>query len=161
MRSRYTIVAHPIQGSLDITGMIYGSLTTLRGHHRVQLAELTCFISLLVLLSVVSSLGFAKSSSDNKNENNNCPLWLPPSYTGTNKMPEYGLYAGQAYQENETLPSQYSELAIPLIDFVERFHRDTGLPDLVIEFVENYMWTSEYAGTGWEGNLWPFLALTS
>ena len=79
-----------------------------------------------------------------------CSLWMAPSNAGTSKHPKYGLFAGRAYRLNETLP--HSELVFPLVDFVQSWNRDTPMNDAIIEFVESHLWTSQYAGTQWEGN---------
>lgn len=79
-----------------------------------------------------------------------CGLWLAPSHTSTDQQTRYGMFAGRAYQENETLPM--AELAIPLVDMIEPYSRNTLLRDMILEFVESNLWTAEYAGTAWEGN---------
>ena len=78
-------------------------------------------------------------------------MWLAPSHTGTVKEPKYGLFAGKAYKENQTLPN--AELAIPLIDMIQDYNRDTTSHDAVIEFLESNLWTAEYVGSQWEGTL--------
>jgi hypothetical protein len=83
-------------------------------------------------------------------ENDECGLWLAPSHTGTDKETRYGMFAGRAYRQNDTLPM--AELAIPLVDMIEPYNRVTLLRDVILEFVESNLWTSEYAGTKWEGN---------
>jgi hypothetical protein len=75
---------------------------------------------------------------------------LAPSDTGTKQQPKYGLFAGRPYTENETIPNP--ELAIPLVDFVQEWNRNSALDHDILEFVESFLWTSEYAGTKWEGN---------
>ena len=102
------------------------------------------FGGLLAVVVLCSGLEEDDSSSS-------CSLWLAPSHTGTLKEPKYGLFAGKAYQQNETLP--HSELAIPLVDFVQDYNRNTPLRDAIIEFVESNLWTSEFVGSQWEGNL--------
>jgi hypothetical protein len=94
---------------------------------------------------------------NNNNNNNNhddredgCHLWLAPSDTGTKQQPKYGLFAGRPFAENETIPNP--ELAVPLIDFVKEWNRDSLRNHDILEFVESFLWTSEYAGTQWEGN---------
>jgi hypothetical protein len=81
-----------------------------------------------------------------------CHLWLAPSDTGTKQQPKYGLFAGRPYAEHETIPNP--ELAIPLVDFVQEWNRHDTARNAheIIEFVESFLWTSEYAGTKWEGN---------
>lgn len=105
----------------------------------------------------LSSLAVASSSDNDVVDPDACPLWLAPSHTGTAKEPKYGLYAGRAYRENETLPNP--ELAIPLVDMIEDFNRDTPARDVIIEFLESNLWTAEYAGSNWEGNLSAPLAI--
>jgi hypothetical protein len=51
---RDTVVAHPVQGSFNLTGTIFGSLPTLLGQHRVQLAELTTWIVHVVVHAFVA-----------------------------------------------------------------------------------------------------------
>ncbi len=81
---------------------------------------------------------------------NECSLWLAPSNTGTEQEPRYGIFAGRTYQQNEMLP--LAELAIPLIDMVESYNRNTPRRDMIVGFLESNLWTSEYAGTAWEAN---------
>ncbi|CAJ1959111.1 unnamed protein product [Cylindrotheca closterium] len=90
---------------------------------------------------------------------NNCPLWLAPSYTGTDREPKYGLFAGKAYGVNETLPV-HAELAIPLVDFnfqpTEQFQRNpaVSLPNhhaQLIDFLEGFFWTANFVGAQCEG----------
>lgn len=102
------------------------------------------FIPLLLLLWGHLLVATVASLDDD------CGLWLAPSHTGTDLEPRYGIFAGRTYQENETLPM--AELAIPLIDMIESYNRDTPKSDSILEFLESHLWTSEYAGTMWEAN---------
>ena len=79
-----------------------------------------------------------------------CRLWLAPSYTSTDKITKYGIFAGVSYQENEILPM--AEIGIPLIDMIGDYNRKTRQKDRIVEFLESHSWTSECAGTSWEGN---------
>jgi hypothetical protein len=79
-----------------------------------------------------------------------CRLWLAPSYTSTDKRTKYGIFAGISYRENESLPM--AEIAIPLIDMIGGYNRKTDQHHKILEFMESHLWTSDYAGTGWEGN---------
>jgi hypothetical protein len=106
--------------------------------------------TVLLLISTTNGGDAIATSSKEDDDYDECPLWMALSYTSTDKKPIYGLFAGRRYQENETLPN--SELAIPMIDFVEDYNRDTPLHDAIIEFFENHLWTGEYAGSQWEGN---------
>ncbi|MGK3742605.1 MAG: hypothetical protein ACI90V_009461 [Bacillariaceae sp.] len=100
-------------------------------------------ILLLLSLSMIGVLG----------ENDGCPMWLAPSYiTETSAdFPKYGLFAGQAYEQDSILP--LSELAIPLIDFFGDFNRAKPHGSDVLEFLENYLWTQEKIGSMWEGSI--------
>lgn len=84
-------------------------------------------------------------------ESSECALWLAPSQTGSEKETRYGMFAGRAYKQNETLP--LPDIAIPLVDMIEPYNRNTLLRDIILDFVESNMWTADYAGTKWEGNL--------
>lgn len=85
-------------------------------------------------------------------ESPKCRLWLAPSQTsGSDQIVKFGLFAGVDYDENETLP--LSEIAIPMIDFVEPYNRDTTLKDKILSFLEGFLWTAHFAGANWEGNL--------
>ena len=86
-----------------------------------------------------------------------CTLWLAPSHLGTEKEPKYGLFAGTAFQANETLP--LAELAIPLIDMIESYNRKTPQRHAILELWESHLWTAEFAGTAWEGHLSAPLAI--
>ena len=79
-----------------------------------------------------------------------CRLWLAPSHTGTDNEPRYGLYAGIDYNQNDTIPN--SELGIPLVDWEHEYNRNTPLNSNIVDLVESFLWTSEFAGTSWEGN---------
>jgi len=98
---------------------------------------------LFLLFSLVSS----------SSESDGCPLWLAPSYINeiSNEFPQYGLFAGQSYEQNSTLP--LSELAIPLIDFFGDFNRAKPQGSDILEFLESFLWTGEKIGSMWEGNI--------
>jgi len=80
-----------------------------------------------------------------------CRLWLAPSHTSTKTETRYGIFAGKAYRQNETFP--LSEIAIPLVDMIETFNKETKLRRSIIEFLESALWTPEQAGTMWEGRI--------
>ena len=103
-------------------------------------------IKRLLLTEVVSQLFLSTTA----NLDHDCGLWLAPSYTGTAQETRYGIYAGRAYRQNETLP--LAELAIPLIDMLESYRSDTPQKKRIIEMIQSHSWTSEYAGTAWEAN---------
>ena len=86
-------------------------------------------------------------------ENGECPLWLAPSYTNpvSATFTKLGLYAGQAYEQNSTLP--LSELAIPLVDFFVKGNRARPNGENVMGFLENFLWTEEKIGSQWEGSI--------
>ena len=117
---------------------------------------------LVTLLPLMMTSTTVANNFDNGNSNNNndddCPLWLAESHTSTKAKIAYGLFAGRLYKENEEF-LEFAELAIPLIDFVNEYNRDTTLNDLVVEFVENHLWTGEYAGSLWEANTTSPLAI--
>ena len=64
---------------------------------------------------------------------NECRLWLAPSYTSTEKITKYGIFAGVSYQENESLPM--AEIGIPLIDMIGDYNRKTRQKDMIMEFL--------------------------
>ena len=86
-------------------------------------------------------------------ENEGCPLWLAPSYTTplSATLPRFGLYAGQTYEQNSTLP--LSELAVPLVDFFVKGNRKRPNGKSILEFLENFLWTEEKIGSQWEGSI--------
>jgi len=102
------------------------------------------------MISVIFLLFSLRSSSS---ERDGCPLWLAPSYINelSAEFPQYGLYAGQTYEQNSTLP--LSELAIPLIDFFGDFNRVKPHGSDILEFLESFLWTGEKIGSMWEGNI--------
>lgn len=99
------------------------------------------------LYLVLCALAFAGASAQ---EDNQCRLWMAPSSTSTESEIRLGLFAGVDYGENETVG--FPEVAIPLIDFTDDFNRQTNRKDAVIEFLEGFLWTGEYAGARWEGD---------
>eukprot|EP00934_Nitzschia_sp_Nitz4_P004738 Nitzschia sp. Nitz4//scaffold27_size158506//35282//37299//NITZ4_002586-RA/size158506-snap-gene-0.210-mRNA-1//-1//CDS//3329545446//4728//frame0 len=85
-----------------------------------------------------------------------CSLWLAPSYTGTEHRPKYGMYAGHNFSRDSILP--LPELAIPLIDTQAVFSNERELfgdqnqtRNSILDFLESHLWTSDQAGTTWEG----------
>lgn len=80
---------------------------------------------------------------------NQCRLWLAPSSTGTEHEPKLGLFAGVDYDLNA--PIGKPEFAIPLVDFVDSWNRANSVTDQVVNFLEGFLWTGEYAGARWEG----------
>jgi len=104
----------------------------------------------LLSLAIVSAPASAGNGSP---ENEGCPLWLAPSYTTpvSATLPKFGLYAGQAYEQNSTLP--LSELAIPLVDFFIKGNKARANGEKVFEFLENFLWTEEKIGAQWEGTV--------
>lgn len=106
--------------------------------------------SLVTILSLVFASTPA-SAIDQNPDSKACPLWLAPSYITqvSADLPRFGLYAGQAYEQNSTLP--LSELAIPLIDFFINDNRAKPHGEDVLGFLENYLWTQEKIGSIWEG----------
>jgi hypothetical protein len=94
----------------------------------------------------LTSLTLASASDASK-----CLLWLAPSHVSTEGNPKYGLFAGVEYAEDDILPNP--ELALPLIDFLESPNRNSGsLHQEILDHVESFLWTAEYAGAKWEGN---------
>ncbi|KAL3938152.1 MAG: hypothetical protein SGBAC_006882 [Bacillariaceae sp.] len=124
---------------------------------RIPNGSIRLGILLLTALSVVTKVTNAEES-DHQCDANLCPLWLAPSYTGTDREPKYGLFAGKTYGVNETLPD-YAELAIPLLDFIhsdEQFQKNpaVSLPNhrtQVVDFLESFFWTANLVGAQWEG----------
>ena len=114
-------------------------------------------LSLLVACCLVVLSFPAAATTSNRNNGddseNACPLWLAPSYITplSANLPKFGLYAGQAYEQNSTLP--LSELAIPLIDFFVQGNRQKPFGTDILGFIENYLWTQEKIGSTWEGNI--------
>jgi hypothetical protein len=103
-------------------------------------------------LSVSSASVFLTSLTLASASDNECLLWLAPSHVSTEANPKYGLFAGVEYAENQSLPNP--ELALPLIDFLESPNRHSDqMHQEILEHVESFLWTSEYAGAKWEGNI--------
>jgi hypothetical protein len=91
-----------------------------------------------------------------------CPLWIAPSNTdpsmngldhekGKHTFTRWGLYAGQTYTKNSTLP--LAELAIPLVDFFGDFHQRTEVERAIGSFWEGQVWAPSFLGSQWEGTL--------
>lgn len=79
-----------------------------------------------------------------------CGVYLGPSSTTTENEPKLGLYAGKDYETGDALGRP--EVGIPLIDFTESWNRRDTEADLVMQFLEGFLWTAEYGGSKWEGN---------
>jgi hypothetical protein len=108
------------------------------------------FLSISSASIFLTSLTLTSTSA--AEESSTCLLWLAPSHVSTEANPKYGLFAGVEYTENQTLPNP--ELALPLIDFLESPNRKSDpRTQEILEHVESFLWTSEYAGAKWEGNV--------
>jgi hypothetical protein len=104
---------------------------------------------------------YVNAAADADEEADACPLWLAPSNvnvepsskssSSTELPPKIGLYAGRTYVQNSTLP--LSELAIPLVDFFGDFHRTNPLHNSILSFLEDQLWTPDFIGSHFEGNL--------
>jgi len=108
-------------------------------------------LSLLTTLVVVFVLNH-ESAGNEIPDSKSCPMWLAPSYitpVSDDALPKFGLYAGQSYEQNSTLP--LSELAIPLVDFFVNGNREKHLGNEVLDFVESFLWTQDKIGSAWEG----------
>eukprot|EP00980_Cylindrotheca_fusiformis_P005804 scaffold1223_cov119-Cylindrotheca_fusiformis.AAC.7 len=93
------------------------------------------------------------SATTSGNDADSCPLWLAPSYTGTEREPKYSLFAGKSFAPNETF-SDFAEIAIPLVDFDQiASNRNTPQKDQIVDFLEGFLWTSHFVGGQWEGRL--------
>lgn len=106
--------------------------------------------ALLVSLLVFSLAGEIVTGAKTKpTEENECRLWLGPSHLGTDSEPEYGIFAGKNFERDDIIPN--IEIAIPLVDWTEKFNRQTKLDNAIVEFVESQVWTGDFAGAKWEG----------
>jgi hypothetical protein len=110
-------------------------------------------LSRLTIFSLVFASTPASASSDGSPDSEACPLWLAPSYVTpvSANLPTFGIYAGQAYEQNSTLP--LSELAIPLIDFFVNDNRAKPYGEDVLGLLEKFLWTQEKIGSMWEGTI--------
>lgn len=107
-------------------------------------------IAAISVLLMVASTSHAASQMT-YDDTNPCRLWLAPSHVSTEANPKYGIFAGVDYAQDEHLPN--SELALPLVDFLESANKDDGhLHREILDYIESFLWTSEYAGAKWEGN---------
>ena len=82
-----------------------------------------------------------------------CRLWLAPSHLSTSDKTKFGLFAGVEFSENETLPNP--EIGVPIVDLAARNYRGTEMYDLhkeVLDYLENIVWMSRYAGAHYEGD---------
>lgn len=100
-------------------------------------------VLILALCQVLFVAVYADEFADN------CRLWLAPSHTSTKHITRYGIFAGKAYKQNETFP--LPEIAIPLVDMVEKFNIESDQQAEIIDFIESRLWTSEKVGSVWEG----------
>jgi hypothetical protein len=110
-----------------------------------------CLLTALLALYTSSSTA-AKRKPQTRRDN--CPLWLAPSNLNTDNehhLTKYGLFAGQEYPQNATLP--FPELVIPLVDMFGDFHREDPVQSNVLKFLEDLLWAPRFLGGQWEGNI--------
>lgn len=99
------------------------------------------------LALLLSALVIVASASEEYPEDA-CRLWMAPSTTTSPAAPKLGLYAGVNYEQNATVGRP--EIAIPLIDFMNNWNRQTELDSRILDFLEGYCWTGDYAGSKFE-----------
>lgn len=79
----------------------------------------------------------------------NCRLWLGPSTLSSGSV-RYGLFAGVDYEAGDILPD--IELGIPFVDFFISPNKNTPYKRDMLKYLENQMWTSDFAISKFEGN---------
>ncbi|KAG7342923.1 hypothetical protein IV203_020868 [Nitzschia inconspicua] len=98
---------------------------------------LQTFSFLPIILSVPSIKAGKKRKIQPRRDH--CPFWLAPSNLNSDdnddRMTKYGIFAGQDYDQNATLP-----LVIPLVDMFGDFHRITTLHRNILSLLENMLW---------------------
>ena len=105
---------------------------------------------LATLLAVVSlSSSIVAADEDNAPA---CRLWLAPSNLATPQLLKFGLYAGVDLPTGELL-TQWSELALPFVDFFIDGNKQTPYRRGILDFLEGQFWLADYAGTKFEGNV--------
>lgn len=77
-------------------------------------------------------------------QDDECGLWLAPSSTAAPNSPKLGLFAGTDFAMDEIVGSP--EIAIPFIDFIGDWNRQSELDDTFVSHFEGHLWTSQHAG---------------
>lgn len=81
---------------------------------------------------------------------NPCRLYVAPSHLSSSAKTMFGLYAGVAFDENASIPD--FALAIPVVDLLEGPHANGENAD-ILRHLEGALWTADFAGARWEGNI--------
>jgi hypothetical protein len=112
-------------------------------------------VTLLFYISFTEGINQKRRKMGQTRFRDNCPLWLAPSNLNVDndddRLVKYGLFAGQEYPQNATLP--FPELVIPVIDMFGDFHRDGLVESNILSFLEDILWAQAFLGGQWEGNL--------
>jgi hypothetical protein len=100
------------------------------------------------MITALAATDVLEDHNDNDNEqpmmNEQCRLWMAPSYLSRENMQRYGLYAGVDYEMDDILPNV--EIGIPLIDFVIPPNRNRSpKASRIIDMIESHIWTGEYS----------------
>ena len=109
-----------------------------------------CLIVWILSAAAVRAVAAEKPEVSKHVSTSQCRLWLARSSTGTDFAPKLGLYTGVDLEPNESIGN--SEIGIPLVDFVESWNRKSDVSNHVLDFLEGFLWTAEFAGAKWEGN---------
>ena len=126
-----------------------------------SLIDLSAILLVLLLSASVPSSAFPASGSKDKDNANadankpSCRLWYAPSHiTTTRDKPKYGLFAGIAFAENETI-HPHPDIAIPLVDLTSSNYRGQPVYKLhkeILDYLESIVWLSWYAGAHYYGD---------
>eukprot|EP00522_Entomoneis_paludosa_P006884 CAMPEP_0172439204 /NCGR_PEP_ID=MMETSP1065-20121228/265_1 /TAXON_ID=265537 /ORGANISM="Amphiprora paludosa, Strain CCMP125" /LENGTH=625 /DNA_ID=CAMNT_0013187853 /DNA_START=20 /DNA_END=1897 /DNA_ORIENTATION=- len=101
--------------------------------------------SVLAIILAVAPHRLATAEDDG-----DCRLWMGPSSLSSGSI-RYGLYAGVDFKVDDVLPDV--ELGIPYTDFFIEPNKNTPYTKGILEYLENQMWTSDFASSKFEGNI--------
>ena len=99
---------------------------------------------------LLALLGLPSAQAGEK-EKDVCRLWMAPSTLTVPNTVQYGLFAGIDFSKDDILPDV--ELAIPYVDFFIDGNKGSIYTKLILDYLENQMWTADYSGAKYEGNV--------
>lgn len=109
-------------------------------------------LSIAVKVGLLLAAGVATVHGSDPDPDDDCRLWIAPSYLSTDSRVVFGMYAGsQGFSKDDIIPSY--EIAIPVFDFLQSPAASKSPQNrAIVDSLENDMWLSDYAGAKFEAN---------